>query len=374
MVRYYLPVPYVQVTVYEVRSLGETRLHPVVRSTAVPDVAHPILMTDDYSMLVEHGLRVTLSREGFLERVSYSRKPKALEAAGAVARAVLSAVAPVPLPFKGDPDFPEFSRVVFQKNYPLCDLLRCTEENTGCCGSKDVNNVHVENIAGREFHISAKLLNGGRKGPCSGFSFYPTTNSSECALPDILGKRVSGFYHRPLVPVEVTLKEQGNNSAEIQGEPVLVKKVGADLQVFAGHKPPDENASPKLELVAAPWNGLAGGTNLIKAHLKPAHSPVEQHEIIYCADPQQVDAFYFPMVHVAPQELDLRFSAGTVYDVRSHRESEVMAAVNSLLGVPGAAIGTVSGIFTVNVHHDGEGKANGGSKDPGGNRPPIEKE
>jgi hypothetical protein len=75
-----------------------------------------------------------------------------------------------------------------------------------------------------------------------------------------------------------------------------------------------------------------------------------------------------------PQELDLRFSAGTVYDVRSHRESEVMAAVNSLLGVPGSAIGTVSGIFTVNVHHDGEGKANGGSKDPGNGNNPREKE
>jgi hypothetical protein len=289
----------------------------------------------------------------------------------------LSAVAPVPLPFKGDPDFPEFSRVVFQKSYPLDALLCCTATNNQNCAPNSltncVTNQVVEIIAGRKFQLTAKLLASDRLGFRSGFSHYPTDTPQQ-NLSAMGGMGIAGFLHRPLVPVQVTLEEQGNINAEIQGEPVLVKKVGVDLQVFAGHKPPDENASPKLELLAAPWNGLSGDTSFTKAYLRPAHSPILQQEIIYCADPQQVDAFYFPKVWVAPQELDLRFSAGTVYDVRSHRESEAMAALNALLGVPGSAIGTVSGIFTVNVHHDGEGKANGGSKDPGGNRPPIEKE
>ncbi len=358
VVRYFLPIPYVEVVIYEVKSFGKVELHPVIRSAAVADVANPILLVDRYLWTVEHDLKVELSPEGFIDRISYQRKPKAAEAIGALARAALSAVSPVPLPFKGDADFPEYSRVVYQHSFPLEVLLEASPTTIGP-------------INGRYFDLSVQRAGGKERGTPAGYSGYPTaspTNTME------FGRFPGdpGVFHRPLAPFEVTLSELAIPSATDAGRVVNLERSGRNIKVYDPNLP--AGAEPLMTFQdLPPRNPVRVPGQKVTAILVPASSPIDIQQIVYCPDPQQVDLIRFPEVWLATRELDLRFSAGTVREIRVHHESEIMAAVNAILGPANSVTATASGIFTVNVHHDGERPSSGdkGTRG-GGNQQPKE--
>ena len=150
LIYYFLPKPYIQVYAYKLKIGTVENLHYGIRSIGVADSSHPILLQHDYNIFREDNLQVSTSAEGLLERVALRRDPKVVETGVAIAKAVLSVMAPIPLPFKGDAGFPEFSKLVFKENFPLESLLSRKAEKPYQLG-----NVSTQKV---ELQISACLL------------------------------------------------------------------------------------------------------------------------------------------------------------------------------------------------------------------------
>lgn len=352
--RYYLPIPYVTVRAYEVRVLGQTRLHFTTHATAVPDLAHPLLLEHDYSFAVKTALRVTTSTEGFLERVTYGREPQTAQAIAAMAKAALSVAAPVPLPFKGDLDFPEFSRLVFEKSYNL----------------EEFTNPAPVIIGQRHFEIDLSAVG---KGVAARYSGHPDDAN------DLLSS-IPGFYYRPLIPVKVSIKQ--TPSGESSATPVVVAPEMATSPItvqsaLTSPTTPDQSVPGPLLFKIEPHTPPSG--YYPNAKLVTPETPVAIETYVYCADPRQVDAFFFTKNFLAAQDVDLKFSAGNLYEVRAKRDSDLMAVANIPLDVVGSVFGSIGGLLKVDVQHHGAGSDSvtsiiGGDKDPTRPRPPVEKD
>ncbi len=352
--RYYLPIPYVTVRAYEVRVLGQTRLHFTTHATALPDLAHPLLMEHNYSFAVKTALRVTTSPEGFLERVTYGREPQTAQAIAAMAKAALSVAAPVPLPFKGDLDFPEFSRLVFEKSYKLGDIKKPVPETIGQ----------------RHFEIT---LDSEGTGTAAKYSGHPEDASNSLSS-------IPGFYYRPLIPVKVSIKQTafGESSAtpvvvapEMATSPITVQSALTSPTI------PDQSVPGPLLFKIEPHSPPSG--YYPNAKLVTPETPVAIETYVYCADPRQVDAFFFTKNFLAAQDVDLKFSAGNLYEVRAKRDSDLMAIANIPLDVVGSVFGSIGGLLKVDVQHNGAepgGDASVviGDKAPSRPRPPVEKD
>jgi hypothetical protein len=412
LLRYYLPIPYIQVYAYEIKVLGKETIRFGARAVALPDLNKPILLDNNFSFFVKHDLQVELSDEGFLRHIAYNREPQAAQAVGKIAQTVASFMSPVPFPFKGDGDFPEFSRLIFQRNYSLMDLLEMGD---------------VIELGPRKFSLIARLP-GGAEGVSDRkqlrYNPTPTTDS------DISLKRIKGVYHRPLIPIEIEITQtefskpnyrlasvgrlgltntatvtvpKENISAILHG----FKKVGpnqplnAEVQVNAEVRNPEIPSDQlffKLSNAAnnPPIAGqieLRGDTNLDSRNLVVTVSttdsaennsnavdigigevPLLQQIVVFAPDPAVVDAYYFPTTFFAKQSAELWFSGGSVSEVRAANEGELMGLIDGILGPAKTSIATVNGIFTVNVNHRNEGRSSDDGKGTGNGSGRIIKE
>lgn len=348
--RYYLPTPHVTVRAYEVRVLGQTRLHFTTHATALPDLDHPLLLEHNYSFAVKTALRVTTSPEGFLERVTYGREPQTAQAIAAMAKAALSVAAPVPLPFKGDLDFPEFSRLVFEKSYKL----------------EKYKEPIPETIGQRHFKIALESKGTGTEAKYSGHLKDPSNSLSS----------IPGFYYRPLIPVKVSIQQ--TKLGESAATPVATSAKLTDVITVSAVVPKQDD--PGQEVTGQELFRLSPtSTNVPKATLVTQETPIDIETYVYCADPCQVDAFFFTKNFLAAQDVDLKFSAGNLYEVRAKRDSDLMAVANIPLDVVGSVFGSIGGLLKVDVQHHGAGSDSvtsiiGGDKDPARPRPPVEKD
>ncbi len=291
----------------------------------VPDTEHPIALQHDYGMFHDDRLRVTKTSEGLLARVSYRREPKYVDSAVAIAKAVLSVAGPVPLPVKGDDGFSEFSKLVFEQNVALGDIM----------GKKQLaeRDKHEHTLVGdHQLNIQAEALFNYPKGELKKSAKKPSYPTSDLPL--------EGIYYRPLVPVRVTLTESVPKKTK---DGCYVTGIKKDIQYI---------------------------TNI-------------QSVIIYCPDPRRVDQLRFPKPWVAPQSYDVVFGGGTIQEVSVARPSEIFTLSKAPLDVIGSVVSLPGGLFTVKVYHNGEESdvfgskakfSDGGSKGPGTGVNPREKE
>ena len=321
---YFLPAPFVQVYAYQTRIGSVSNIHYTIRSVVVPDTEHPIALQHNYGMFHDDRLRVTKTPEGLLARVSYRREPKYVDSAVAIAKAVLSVAGPVPLPVKGDDGFSEFSKLVFEQNVPLGDLMGKKQRAQNGQHEHTLVSDHLLNIQAEALFDYPK---GGLKKSTRKPS-YPTS-----VLP------LEGIYYRPLVPARVTLTER------------VPKKMVNGCYVTI-----DTN----IQYI----------TNV-------------QSVIIYCPDPRRVDELRFPKPLVAPQSYDVVFGGGTIQEVSVARQSDAFTILKAPLDVIGSVVSLPSGLFTVKVYHNGEESdgfgskakfSDGGPKGPGTGVNPREKE
>jgi hypothetical protein len=476
--RYYLPVPYVEVVAYQTRVLNQERIQFAIHPVALPDVTKPLLFEEDHeTFFVESKLRVVTSPEGFLERITYGREPKSAQAAAGLARAALSVVAPTPLPFKGDDGIPEFSRVVFRKSFPVAPLLHQSlvddgNIENGCPPSPPDQGVCFS-VGTRQFRLTANVPGLQPKGP-EHLTYYPSpTNHQYNNLPYI-----RGFYHRPLLPVSVSISELTTTQDANASVPVVFDEgIGyaprTDYTDRSDYSRPfieiDKWGNPRLSqsaiisgqfsdfvnVLKAPTNDVSiyltnkwsqptrqllngdfsrlnfndkerlekaivddlnnvviGDENFSRelvsklvsdtnkeainqllryqrntkkpiqmanrllldsvfskyitrdndsfawveslkgpAKIRLSEPAVNLTEILYCPNPWEVDAYHFSTAIMADQSLDIRFSAGTAYDIRAHRKSEVMAVVDAILSIPNSVVGVAGNLFNVTVNH-----------------------
>ncbi len=367
LVRYYLPVPYVQVYAYEVRLLGKDTLRVGFRPVVAPDTEHPFLIDHNFSSLVDDNLQITTSPEGLLEYVGYRREPKVVEAAGALARAALSMAAPLPGPFKGDDGLPEFSRLVYKENFKV------TQGGKHLDGGNPVSS-HCVYIAGRMFNISTALLT------------EESSMKSESSGTNVYRRSVRGLHHRPLMPLRVTVSELG--STDPGQAPSREFVFGStNLSNEIRFSSPIDSSRPSGALRFPNQNerrNLAGSgidsssTNLLV--LEHTEAAINISDIVYCPNPELVDTFFIPTAFIAPQSFEIQLAGGSVYDVKIHRRSEVLAFANGVSEFTGSFVRIPAGLFTFTVVHESKSadgimgdSSDGGGKSPGNYRPHTDK-
>jgi hypothetical protein len=359
LIRYYLPIPYIQVYAYEVRLLGKETLRVGFRSVVAPDLNNPLLIDHNFGGLVDDNLQITTSPEGLLEYVGYRREPKVVQAAATVARMALSMGAPLPGSFKGDDGLPEFSRLVFKKNYKIED-----------CGMLCPTQVL---ISGRCFEISADRLESVKSKEAS----FATEDFKHSAR---------GLYHRPLMPVVVTIRELHSgdkarpNSRELlratnnlPGLPFVLNEPTSPNRKAAVLDKPSEDEREAIEK-------LKGNTTNLVA-LERSETAIHISDVVYCPDPSRVDTFFIPTAIFAPQAFEIQLAGGSVYDVKVRRRSEVLALVDGLNEFAGSFVRVPANLFTFTVVHENgsgggsfDGGIGSGSKDPDDYRPKREKD
>lgn len=395
LLRYYLPIPYIQVYAYEVRLLGKETIRIGFRPVVAPDIEHPFLIDHNFGSLVEDNLQITTSPEGLLEYIGYRREPKAVEAAAAVARAALSFAAPLPGPFKGEDGLPEFSRLVFKQNYPVL--------NDGTVRTNF-------QTAGRSFHLEAALLNTTDR----------VKQASSKVETNLMNSKtqVAGIHHRPLMPLTVTITEQaGSKDARASRREVMLMALGGanparenalasviskqdfggsewelEFKEFSDNKPTvfsirnltdEERNRIQKQLNPDPTvpatNRTSVPQNLIGVTFKEA--PISISDIIYVPNPNQIDTFFLPKPIFAPQSYELNFAGGSIYDVKVRRKSEVLSFVNGVTDFAGSFVRVPANLFTFTVVHEEKSGGGafrsdsvGGSKDPGDYRKKQDKD
>jgi hypothetical protein len=331
---------------YEVRLLGRETLRVGFRPVSVPDLEQAYLVDHTYGMFFEDRLQVTTSPEGLLEYVGYRRVPKQVEAAAAAARMALSFAAPLPGPLKGEDGLPEFSRLVFRKNIPVLTLL-------------GTNSIPFT-VGGRKFEISAEMLSLSQNAPTNLTSHLTAAaNRTTQVVPNSstnAPEAQKGFLHRPLMPLQVSIMEVVGTANGTETK-VSVRKPIADAVEVLTH---DARQQPILTLVPI---------DASTATLTRNEAAIQLSEIVYCANPWEVDTFFVPGAWFAKQSFELRLAGGSLYDARVARDSNVMGLIGGIGDVAGGALRIPAQLFTFTVVHEdatggGEGSGVGGDKAP----------
>ena len=387
--RYYLPIPHLEVYAFESALVRNDQfLQIVVRPVVKPDVTQPLALTQNYSAWVQQNLNVSFTPEGFLEHVALYREPKQAEAAVAIGRTVMALAGPVPLPVKGLPELPEFSKLVYQRLFPLCAFAPV--KGQGASVSTNLT------IKGAPYQLTVSYASN----PST--TNYLTISGSAKDL-----KCFGGVYYRPLIPVTVTLQQQ----AKVLGSPVettlqfisepqdpalktvltaatntkatitITNDTVTTLHVTTplpnGHN--DRISSSYATHGTMKSSTDAGGQKLqgtlgIVADSQDDPNGLRLEQVLYCPDPSTIDRFKVPGSLLAKQGVDLRFSGGTLYEIEASRDSEWLEAAKVPLQIVGGVAAAPSAVFNFKVemtHKDESAKRRSGDKDPGrGSNPP----
>lgn len=230
LLHYYLPEARIQVLGYRVKLGRNDNLHFGVRSLVVADTSKPIQLVHNYSFIRDDRLRVVLSPEGLLEQVSLRRDPRIVESAVAVARAALSVTAPVPVPFKGGEDYPEFSKVLFRQEYKL----------------NEITNKWVK------IPVSITLsLSETNAGPPIRYVYVTARQENSSHQTGCVPCSVEGLYHRPLVPVVVEIVESSVDLGRNAGGDSFDDGVGVVSRRQETIYCPDSERVERIELAKA---------------------------------------------------------------------------------------------------------------------------
>ncbi len=346
MMRYYLPTPYIQVYAYEVRLLGRETLRIGFRPVSVPDLEQAYLVDHTYGMFFEDRLQVTTSPEGLLEYVGYRRVPKQVEAAATAARMALSFAAPLPGPLKGEDGLPEFSRLVYRKNFRVEDLFQKPRE--------------FFEVGSRKFELSARMLSLSANIPqdVTNRVLDVEARGQKAEFPKVPKERFvqKGFLHRPLMPLEVSIQECKRETNGVVTEVTTSSELARSVTVSS-------TDGQKREILTL--TPVDRSTALLTRH----EAAIQLSEIVYCANPWEVDTFFVPGAIFAKQSFELRLAGGSLYDARVSRDSEVMGLLGGIGDVAGGALRIPAQLFTFTVVHEdatggGEGSGVGGDKAP----------
>lgn len=336
LLTYHLADPYVQVYCYRTK-LGTTdNLHVGIRSIGVPSRTRAYQLIHDGSISRDDRLRITVGPDGLLERVALRNDPKLVDTAVAVGRAVLSVAAPVPLPFKGGEDYPEFSKLVYKENLPLEKLLKKDDQDAYTPGL--IIGGFANQHSKRKIRIYALPLGADKADDCLNKQLRKALCGDSCvkaseqadeqpkksSKPSHTRNTEKVIHYRPLIPIVVTVEEVDDN-------------------------PPQTILSTVSE-------------------------------VIFCPDPRSdhLEQLDIPAAKLAPASFVANFSGGSLFDVSVVRNSDLVALASFPSKLVEPYFSLPSSLFRFEVNHHGPGQAGtadveevGGDDKPGGNPRPI---